>query len=37
MRQGVVSIGEPFAPVTPADTKALVNDAADVARFLART
>ena len=37
MGQGVVSIGEPFAPVTRADTKALVSDAADVARFLVPT
>ena len=35
--RGVVSIGEPFAPVTQADTNALVNDAADIVRFLAPT
>ena len=34
LRSGVVTIDEPFAPVSRADTEALAADAADVARFL---
>jgi len=34
LRQGVVEIGEPFAPLTGADRQALTTDATDVVRFL---
>ena len=34
LRSGVVTIDEPFARVTRAETRALAGDAADVARFL---
>jgi hypothetical protein len=34
LRSGEVTIGEPFAPVSRAEDRALAADAADVARFL---
>lgn len=37
LRQGVVVIDQPFAPLKRAERQALVADAEDVARFLART
>jgi DNA glycosylase AlkZ-like len=36
LRQGVVTIEQPFAPLNPAERQALVADAGDVARFLSR-
>jgi DNA glycosylase AlkZ-like len=37
VRQGVVAIDQPFAPLKRAERQALAADAEDVARFLART
>jgi hypothetical protein len=34
LRQGVVEVGEPFAPLTRADRRGLATDATDVVRFL---
>jgi hypothetical protein len=36
LRQGVVTIGEPFVPLSRADEQALAADGADVVRFLSR-
>jgi hypothetical protein len=36
LRQGVVAIEQPFAPLNPAERRALVADAGEVARFLSR-
>ena len=36
LRQGVVTIGEPFAPLSRSEREALAADGADVERFLSR-